>query len=67
MCEVLEVSTSGYYDWLKRKESKRKQYHRFLISWIVQIHAEPDVFRNSKLTVSRISLSSNLNLLLQFF
>ncbi|MBK9501333.1 MAG: hypothetical protein IPO06_18565 [Leptospiraceae bacterium] len=44
MCEVLEVSTSGYYDWLKRKESKRKQYHRFLISWIVQIHAEPDVF-----------------------
>ena len=42
MCEALEVSTSGYYSWLKRKESKRKQYHRFLISWIIQIHAESE-------------------------
>lgn len=42
MCEVLDVSTSGYYAWLKRKESKRKQHHRILISWIVQIHAESD-------------------------
>ncbi len=40
MCEALEVSRSGFYSWLNRQESKRKQYHRFLISWIVQIHAE---------------------------
>lgn len=42
MCNVLEVSKSGYYCWLCRKESSRKQHHRFLISWIVQIHAESD-------------------------
>jgi putative transposase len=42
MCKALDVSRSGYYSWLNRKESKRKQYHRFLISWIVQIHAESE-------------------------
>ena len=27
MAKVLEVSLSGYYDWLKRGISKRKQHH----------------------------------------
>ena len=42
MCKALEVSRSGFYSWLNRKESKRKQYHRFLISWILEIHTESD-------------------------
>jgi hypothetical protein len=25
MCQVLEVSRSAYYDWLKRPESNRKK------------------------------------------
>jgi transposase InsO family protein len=37
---MLDVSKSGYYSWLNRKESKRKQFHRLLISWIIEIHAE---------------------------
>ncbi len=40
MCFALEVSRSGYYSWVNRRDSKRKQYHRVLISWIKQIHAE---------------------------
>lgn len=42
MCEALDVSTSGYYSWLKRKDSNRKQYHSFLIPLIGQIHRESD-------------------------
>jgi putative transposase len=40
MCKALDVSRSGFYSWLNRKESSRKQHHRFLISWIIQIHAD---------------------------
>lgn len=40
MCQVLEVSKSGYYIWLNRKESNRKIHNRYLLHWIVQIHAE---------------------------
>jgi transposase InsO family protein len=36
---VLEVSKSGYYSWLCRKESKRKQANRYILHWIVEIHA----------------------------
>lgn len=42
MCEAIGVSRSGYYSWLHRKDSKRKQFHRLLLSLIVQIHAESD-------------------------
>jgi transposase InsO family protein len=40
MCYALDVSKSGYYSWLCRKESKRKEYNRYLLNWIVEIHAE---------------------------
>ena len=42
MCKALDVSKSGFYSWLDRKESSRKKYHRILISWIVKIHAESE-------------------------
>ena len=39
MCEVLELSTSGYYDWRDRPESARHQRHRRLVTQIKVIHA----------------------------
>ena len=38
MCRVLEVSTSGYYAWLKRPHSKRAQEDEALTQQIKQIH-----------------------------
>jgi transposase InsO family protein len=40
MCRVLEVSKSGYYDWLNRPESSRSKRHRYLITKIRQIHID---------------------------
>ena len=40
MCRVLEVSKSGYYDWLDRPESRRAVRHRYLLTRIRQAHME---------------------------
>jgi transposase InsO family protein len=40
MCRVLEVSTSGYYDWLDRPESRRKRRHRYLLTGIRRVYIE---------------------------
>ena len=40
MCRVLQVSRSGYYDWARRKESKRSQQDRVLLEEIRRIHQE---------------------------
>jgi len=40
MCRVLEVSRSGFYDWLGRPESARSRRHRYLTNKIRQIHIE---------------------------
>ena len=42
MCRVLEVSTSGYYDWRQRAESPRARANRSLLVEIKAIHAESD-------------------------
>ena len=38
MCDVLEVSPSGYYGWKDRPESARCQRHRRLVTKIKMIH-----------------------------
>ncbi len=38
LCEVLEVSTSGYYEWLERPESQRAREERRLIAEIEKYH-----------------------------
>jgi len=38
MCDVFEVSSSGYYDWLNRPESQRTRENRRLRTKIVQLH-----------------------------
>ena len=38
MCDVLDVSSSGYYDWLNRPESQRALENRRLTNRIVKFH-----------------------------
>ncbi|WP_408631121.1 IS3 family transposase, partial [Marinimicrobium alkaliphilum] len=38
MCEYLDVSTSGYYDWRDRPASNRAQYDALLVDQIVEMH-----------------------------
>jgi len=40
MCEVLEVSTSGYYSWRKRAVNPRAQANQGLLEQIRDVHAE---------------------------
>jgi putative transposase len=40
MCQVLQVSRSGYYDWLSRPASERQQRQEELTRRIRQVHAE---------------------------
>lgn len=40
LCRVLEVSRSGYYDWLGRPENPRAVRHRRLVAKIRQAHIE---------------------------
>jgi transposase InsO family protein len=40
MCDVLQVSRSGFYAWRKRPASDRIQHHAELISEMKQIHSE---------------------------
>ena len=39
-CEVLEVSPSGYYDWLDRPPSPRAKRHEQIQAAVRQVHAE---------------------------
>lgn len=40
MCDVLGVSTSGYYDWLDRPPSGRAERHQRIQQAVAQVHAE---------------------------
>lgn len=40
MCQVLQVSRSGYYDWARRRESNRSQRDRTLLKEIRKVHEE---------------------------
>ncbi|HJT92527.1 MAG TPA: IS3 family transposase [Mycobacterium sp.] len=39
-CRVLNVSRSGYYEWLSRLDSPRRQENKLLLKQIKQIHEE---------------------------
>ena len=40
MCQILQISRSGYYDWRVRKDSERSRRDRVLLKEIVKIHQE---------------------------
>lgn len=42
LCEVLSVSKSGFYDWLKREESHRSRQNRALLEKIKMISKQSD-------------------------
>ncbi len=42
MCQILQVSRSGYYAWVDRPASPRQENRRRLIEQIRQVHAESD-------------------------
>jgi hypothetical protein len=39
MCQVLQVSTSGYYDALERPPSPRAERHARIVQAVQQVHA----------------------------
>lgn len=40
MCQVLQVSRSGYYDWQDRGESQRRVQERVLLAEIRKVHLQ---------------------------
>jgi putative transposase len=40
MCRALQVSPSGYYDWLDRPPSPRAERHLRIQQAVVQVHAQ---------------------------
>ena len=40
MCEVFEISRSGYYSWRERKESKRAEANRTVLTEIHKVHEQ---------------------------
>lgn len=38
LCRLLEISRSGYYAWLHRKDSPRKQYDQTLKRQLLTLH-----------------------------
>jgi putative transposase len=51
MCQVLDVSKSGYYSWLKRKSSKQKIRKTALTAKITRIHVESrKIYGSPKIT-----------------
>lgn len=51
MCELLGVSTSGYYDWLKRGPSEQKKKRELLTEDIRRVHKESrEIYGSPKIT-----------------
>jgi putative transposase len=48
MCKTLEVSKSGYYDWINRKPSERKKFNNLLLYVIKEVYEESNEVYGSK-------------------
>ena len=48
LCHVLDVSTSGYYAWLKRPPSLQTERHERIQQAVRQVHAESDGIYGSR-------------------
>ena len=52
-CEVLEVSTSGYYAWVDRPESPRTRRHARIQQAVRQVHADSHgIYGSRKIAIS---------------
>jgi len=53
MCQVLDVSRSGYYDWRYRSESQRSRDNRALVRAIKDVHDKSDkTYGSPRITVA---------------
>ncbi|GAA1270557.1 hypothetical protein GCM10009609_37080 [Pseudonocardia aurantiaca] len=59
-CRVLNVSRSGYYDWLGRLDSPRIQENELLLIQIRQIHIESRGTYGSPLVHAELTLGHGL-------
>lgn len=51
MCDLLGVSTSGYYDWLKREPSEQKKKRELLTKEVRRVHkASREIYGSPKIT-----------------
>jgi len=60
MCEVLNVSTSGYYDSLGRAPSPRQQRHEQVQQAVRQVHAESHGIYGSRKIAERLAQRDDL-------
>ena len=60
MCQVLQVSSSGYYDSLDREPSKRAQRHERIKRAVQQVHAESYSIYGSIKIADRLQQSGEL-------
>ncbi len=54
MCQVLQVSPSGYYDSVDREPSKRTQRHERIKLAVEQVHAESHCIYGSAKIADRL-------------
>jgi len=62
LCSVLRVSSSGFYDWNKRRPSKRRQAHTELMQQICGIHqASYDSYGRDRIQAELRDLGQRVN------
>ena len=60
MCQVLQVSSSGYYDSLDRKPSKRAQRHERIKQSVQQVYAKSNSIYGSAKIAERLQKRDDL-------
>ncbi len=62
LCSVLRVSSSGFYDWNKRRPSKRRQANTQLMQQICGIHqASYDSYGRDRIQAELRDLGQRVN------
>ena len=63
LCDVLKVSTSGYYDWYNRKPSKQAQERKTLLSKMRNIHQEVmENYGSPRMHIELVEQGNNVSL-----
>jgi putative transposase len=60
MCRVLEVSRSGYYDWVGRPQSARAQRHEAVKKAVLQVYQEQHGIPGSRKICEELTQSDDL-------
>jgi putative transposase len=60
LCQVLQVSTSGYYDALDRPPSPRAERHARIVQAVQQLHATSHGIYGSRTRESSLDFTASL-------